>query len=95
MRIRAVDLDADRDALVRILEENLSGHGGSDHFEWLYRDNPDGAARAWFVLDDATGPVTIKPHFSSNIAHQSNFCFNSLAIKLQLNFTYTALYTVY
>lgn len=55
MRIREVDLHVDRDALVRILEENLSGHGGPDHFEWLYRDNPDGAARAWFVLDDATG----------------------------------------
>jgi len=52
MRIRTLDLDADREALAEFLHENLSGHGGADHFEWLYLNNPDGAARAWFVLDE-------------------------------------------
>jgi len=55
LQIREVDLDADRDALVGFLKANLSGHGGSAHFDWLYRDNPDGAARAWFVTDGAGG----------------------------------------
>jgi hypothetical protein len=26
-------------------------------FEWLYLDNPDGLAKAWFVLDDRNGEV--------------------------------------
>jgi hypothetical protein len=56
MRIREAHLGTDRDALISILTENLSGHGGEGHFDWLYQSNPEGTARAWLVEEDTGGP---------------------------------------
>jgi len=50
VHVRQADIDADRQTLVRFLTGNLATHGGESHYDWLYRDNPDGRARAWLLL---------------------------------------------
>ena len=51
MQIREADIELDRQSLIEFLKDNLEGHGGEAHFDWLYRDNPDGRARAWVAMD--------------------------------------------
>jgi GNAT superfamily N-acetyltransferase len=57
VRIRQAELEADRPTLVRFLTGNLATHGGESHYDWLYRGNPDGPARAWLLLEDETDDV--------------------------------------
>jgi hypothetical protein len=54
IRTRELDVETERDLMIAFLGENLPGHGGAAHFDWLYRDNPDGVARAWLAVDDET-----------------------------------------
>lgn len=52
---REVDVNDERELLVRFLSEHLPGHGGAAHFDWLYLANPAGRARAWLAVDDQAG----------------------------------------
>ncbi len=55
--IREADLDRDATALVAFLEGQLAGHGGRARYDWLYRRNPFGVARAWIAADETDGRI--------------------------------------
>jgi hypothetical protein len=55
--VREVDLDRELALLARVFNANFQIKGDDARFRWLYLDNPDGRATAWFVLDDRTGEV--------------------------------------
>ncbi len=57
MRVREVDLAAECGKLLGFLREHLPAHAGSEYFEWLYRRNPHGTARAWVAEDDPAAAV--------------------------------------
>lgn len=54
-RIRAADLDVDRQLLADLLCNNLSPDACGLRFDWLYLANPHGPARAWVAIDNNTG----------------------------------------
>lgn len=43
--------------IVAVLARNLPQASGSARFDWLYLDNPDGAALVWMMVDDDGAPV--------------------------------------
>jgi GNAT superfamily N-acetyltransferase len=53
--IRPANLETDRQLLVDLLCRNLSPQAGGHRFNWLYRENPYGSARAWIASDQGTG----------------------------------------
>jgi hypothetical protein len=55
IRIRTVDLQCERDGVLRFLYENLTPQYDRFRFDWLYLQNPHGAARAWMATDSVTG----------------------------------------
>jgi len=58
LRIRPADLVSDRSLIVDCLRRYLTAEADAPRFDWLYRDNPHGAARAWIAMDEARG-VTV------------------------------------
>ena len=58
-RIEQVDVRRSRDRLVAFLSEELDGHGGERHYDWLYLRNPDGLARAWILDGGSDGIVGV------------------------------------
>jgi len=64
IRTREVDIEGERELMIAFLGEHLPGHGGAAHFDWLYRNNPDGTARAWLAEDVGTNePVGVAAAF--------------------------------
>ena len=57
MIIREADIDADRTTLIDFLRENLTSQSDEKRFDWLYRSNPYGEARAWIAFDEGKGSV--------------------------------------
>jgi hypothetical protein len=55
--VREVDLDRELPLLASVFNANFRIKGDDARFRWLYLNNPDGRATAWFVLDDRTGEV--------------------------------------
>jgi len=55
--IREVDFARDLDALMEVFDECFNMRSTRERFEWLYVNNPDGRATAWFVINDETGEV--------------------------------------
>jgi hypothetical protein len=51
LTIRPVDFVADHGELLRVLERNLPDVAHEARLPWLYRDNPAGPARTWFLCD--------------------------------------------
>ena len=51
LSIRPVDLSNEQEELVAVLQRNLPDVPHSARFSWLYRNNPSGAARTWFLCD--------------------------------------------
>ena len=63
--VRPVDVDADREALLGLLERNLTDLPHPQRFQWLYRSNPAGPARSWFACDAESGrPVGVASVFA-------------------------------
>lgn len=52
--VRAVDLDGELEALLAILERDLTDLSHARRFKWMYRDHPLGSAWSWFAWDDGT-----------------------------------------
>lgn len=52
--VRPADLDADAGGIIKLLSGNLNPAYDHARFEWLYRRNPDGIARAWALVDTGT-----------------------------------------
>jgi hypothetical protein len=57
LTVREVDLDRELRLLSSIFNANFQIKGDDARVRWLYKENPDGQAIAWFVLDDRTGEV--------------------------------------
>lgn len=57
LAVRPVDLEAEQDALLEILQRNLPDLPHARRFKWAYQAHPLGPARAWFVCDRASGRV--------------------------------------
>jgi hypothetical protein len=55
--IREADIRADMPAIRETFNVNRSVPAPPERFPWLYYENPDGPARAWFAIDDRTGAV--------------------------------------
>ena len=54
LECREADVENVRERLVSFLNAQFDPWGGKEKFDWLYRENPFGRARAW-ILEDATG----------------------------------------
>jgi hypothetical protein len=64
VQIRAVDLDAEQEHLLRVLERNFSSFPHARRFKWIYRDNPLGPAWSWLLWDSDPGqPVGVASVF--------------------------------
>jgi len=55
--IRPADLNQDKQILVTTLRRYLTPSSDENRFEWLYRQNPHGPARAWLAEDHEGGEV--------------------------------------
>jgi RimJ/RimL family protein N-acetyltransferase len=55
--VRPVDLDVDAGAMVKVLAANVNPAYDQARFDWLYRHNPDGRARAWALVNPGTGEL--------------------------------------
>jgi GNAT superfamily N-acetyltransferase len=79
IRTREIDAARERDTIVGFLSAHLPGHGGADHFDWLYLANPDGRARVWLAADDeadeAVGVAAAFPR-RVRIGGQEILCWN-------------------
>jgi hypothetical protein len=49
--VRPADLVKDREVLIESLRRYLTPQSNAARFDWLYQDNPWGAARAWLAFD--------------------------------------------
>jgi hypothetical protein len=57
LMVREVDLSAEMPRLVDVFNEGFGVAIPRERFEWLYQRNPDGAATAWFVVDDRNDAI--------------------------------------
>src|SRR6266850_372300 len=57
LQIRRAELESDCAALTELLRRNLAPEADSRRFEWLYRESPHGAARAWLAVESESGSV--------------------------------------
>jgi len=55
--IREADLSRELGAVMGTVNENFGMSLPLSRFEWLYLNNPDGQAIAWFAVDDASGDI--------------------------------------
>src|SRR3989442_1466729 len=55
IKVRDADLQTDRNELIQFLRENLTEQSDALRFDWLYLQNPNGPARAWMAIDEASG----------------------------------------
>lgn len=55
--VRPVDLDSEQHLLIGFLQKHLTAVSHHERFEWLYRNNPAGAAWSWFVYERETGEI--------------------------------------
>src|SRR5262245_1132324 len=68
VRIRPADLDIDAEFIVAAVRTHLNPAADHARFNWLYRRNPDGEARAWIAEDGNTGvPVGLAAAFPRQI----------------------------
>ena len=56
IRLHEADLLGDGDALIELARANL-GQTDGRRFQWLYRENPFGPARAWLAFDGTATPI--------------------------------------
>ncbi len=49
--VHPADLEADREVIVETLRRYLTPRASARRYDWLYRDNPHGRARAWIARD--------------------------------------------
>jgi hypothetical protein len=67
LTIRPADHATDREALLEVLQRNLTDLPHARRFEWLYLDNPAGQAWSWFLSDGRglppVGMASVFPRF--------------------------------
>jgi hypothetical protein len=64
--VRPVCLEREHQEFLNILQANLPALDHARRFQWLYRDNPDGPAWSWFVIERTSnqivGVTSVVPH---------------------------------
>jgi hypothetical protein len=55
--VRRVNLEAESELLLALLQVNLPLLPHARRFQWLYRANPDGPAWSWFAYEQASGAL--------------------------------------
>lgn len=55
--VREADLEADRELLIDTLFKYLTPQSNASRFDWLYKNNPCGKARAWLAVDSGDRSV--------------------------------------
>ena len=55
IHVRQADLDADRQTIIDILNENLPVLEHERRFDWLHHNNPHGQSQTWIAADSKTG----------------------------------------
>ena len=55
--VREVDLATEMPILIDVFNRGFNVDIPPARFEWLYRQNPDGQATAWFVVDERIGQI--------------------------------------
>ncbi len=55
--IKEADLEKDQDVMIATLNKNRKSQTDVKRYEWLYKANPSGKARAWLAVDDNTGDI--------------------------------------
>ncbi len=55
--IREADLDRELPLFASTVNNAFGSRVPDQRFRWLYLDNPDGRAVAWFAVDDRTGDI--------------------------------------
>jgi hypothetical protein len=55
--IRSANLDSDRELLVDAITRNLDSAFTNGVFEWRYKQNPHGKAKAWVAFDGSNGSL--------------------------------------
>lgn len=55
--VRQADLDQDKEILISILRRYLTPSSSETRYDWLYRQNPHGPARAWLAQNLENGDV--------------------------------------
>ena len=63
LRIRPAEWVADREELLSVLQRNLQDVPHEVRLTWLYRDNPAGPARTWFLCDEKGSAVGVTSLF--------------------------------
>src|ERR1700757_4297980 len=61
--VREANLIDDRPILVRFTKSYLRPDADDRRFEWLYRENPFGPARAWIACDKHDNPIGMEAIF--------------------------------
>jgi GNAT superfamily N-acetyltransferase len=66
--VRPIDLENDRERLIRILQRNLPDVDHAARYRWRYLENPAGRAYAWFLCDGsddrAVGAAALFPRYT-------------------------------
>jgi hypothetical protein len=67
LSVRPVDLRNEQEELIAVLQRNLPDVQHSARFSWLYRNNPSGAARSWFLYDRSDKVVGVTSLFPRTV----------------------------
>jgi hypothetical protein len=57
IRIRPVDLESDRTALIEMMRRSLTVNSNHSRFQWLYRQGAYGQARAWVAIEEGGSEI--------------------------------------
>jgi hypothetical protein len=57
LSVRPADLDADREALIERMLQHLTPMSDGLRYDWLYRQNPDGQAQLWVLMEGETNAI--------------------------------------
>lgn len=92
IEVRCAHLGEDRDLLLGMMSRHLGAHCDGRRFDWLYRDNPAGPAKAWIAArkgaTDAVGMGSVFPRYMYFEGRQAtgwifgDFCLESGARSL-------------
>ncbi len=55
--IKEADLEKDKDIMIATLNKNRKSQTDVKGYEWRYKENPGGKARAWLAVNDNTGDI--------------------------------------
>ena len=55
--VKSADLDVEREQIIETLRRYLTPESNARRYDWLYKENPHGPARAWIARDTSTQAI--------------------------------------